>query len=98
MFSSSGLVATLLFVSLAGAEDISFESPPFQLPDGFEIELVAAPPLVKHPMLGGFDSQGRLYVCESAGENMNREQLLEKLPNFVHILEDTDGNPPPPGA
>ena len=91
---SLNLLAVLFFATsfVQGEETVQFEPPPFQLPEGFEIELVAGPPLVKHPMLGNFDREGRLYVCESAGENMNAEQLLDKLPNFVHILEDTDGD------
>ena len=92
------ILAISLCCPLPGGEKEKFKQPELIIDERFTIELVAAPPLVKHPMLGGFDSQGRLYVCESVGENMNREQLLEKLPNFVHILEDTDGNPPPPGA
>ena len=91
---SLNLLAVLFFTIsfVQGEETVQFAPPPFQLPEGFEIELVAGPPLVKHPMLGSFDREGRLYVCESAGENMNAEQLLDKLPNFVHILEDTDGD------
>jgi len=77
---------------LPAVETKPFEPPPFQLPDGFEIEVVAAPPLVQHPMLAGFDAQGRLFVCESAGNNMDDKQLLEERPNFVHILKDTDGD------
>ena len=36
-------------------------------PDGFEIELVAGPPLVNRPIMADFDEQGRLYVADSAG-------------------------------
>ena len=94
---STGLfIVAWLTASMVQGDDVQgevpFEPPPFKLPDGFEIEVVAAPPLVKHPMLGGYDGEGRLYVCESAGENMKQNELQEKLPNFIHVLEDTDGD------
>jgi putative membrane-bound dehydrogenase-like protein len=66
--------------------------PALSVPKGFVVEKVAQPPLVKYPMLGAFDDDGRLFVCESTGVNMNGEELLEKLPNFVRLLEDTDND------
>lgn len=64
----------------------------FSLPEGYVIELVAAPPLVRHPLMGGFDDRGRLYLAESAGLDLKAQELLEKKPNFVRRLEDTDGD------
>jgi putative membrane-bound dehydrogenase-like protein len=64
----------------------------FTLPEGYVIELVAAPPLVRHPLMGGFDDRGRLYLAESAGLDLKAQELLEKKPNFVRRLEDTDGD------
>lgn len=60
------------------------------VPEGFTVERAAGPPLVKHPMMAGFDDRGRLYVAESAGENMRRAQLEDELPNMIRRLEDTD--------
>lgn len=62
------------------------------VPDGFTIEVAAAPPLVGFPMMGGFDDRGRLYLAESAGKNLDAQQLAAELPNFVRRLEDTDGD------
>jgi len=62
------------------------------VPPGLTIELVAAAPLVEHPMMASFDDQGRLYVADSLGENLPAEELLEKLPNSIRMLEDTDGD------
>jgi len=67
-----------------------FQPPPLQVPDGFTIELVAAPPLVKYPMMACFDERGRLFIAESHGENLNKEQLLAKRHRFIRMLEDTD--------
>ncbi|MBD3673512.1 MAG: c-type cytochrome [Planctomycetaceae bacterium] len=68
------------------------ESPLPSVPDGFEIERVAGTPLVEHPMMGGFDDQGRLYIAESAGENLRSNDLLEGPPNMIRRLEDIDGD------
>jgi putative membrane-bound dehydrogenase-like protein len=62
------------------------------VPEGFSIELIAAPPLVEHPTLAGFDDRGRLYVCDGPGLNLRAAELLEQLPNMIRRLEDTDGD------
>lgn len=79
----------LLFagVSICGAE-----APLPRVPDGFEVERVAGSPLVEHPMMGGFDDQGRLYIAESAGMNLRAQDLLDNPPNMIRRLEDTDGD------
>ena len=40
------------------------------VPEGFSVELVAGPQLVGHPVMAGFDDQGRLYVADNAGVNL----------------------------
>lgn len=84
----------LLFiaVTLVGAPARAVDDPQWKLPPGFTIELVAGPPLVNHPTLGGFDDQGRLYICDGPGDNMPAKELLAKLPNNIRRLEDTDGD------
>lgn len=62
------------------------------VPEGLEVQLAAAPPLVRHPLMGCFDDQGRLYLAESAGLNLRPDDLEEQLPNFVRRLEDVDGD------
>ena len=62
------------------------------VPEGFSVEVAAAPPLVKHPMMATFDDRGRLFIAESAGENLRRADLEEQLPNFVRMIEDTTGD------
>lgn len=64
----------------------------FTLPVGFEIELVAGPPLVDRPIHADFDVQGRLYVCESSGTNDKVEKQLADKPHWILRLEDTDGD------
>ena len=79
----AGLLALLAVLSIAataaGAEE-TFSPPPISAPDGFVVELAAAPPLVAHPMMAGFDDRGRLFIAESAGENLKREDLEKFAP------------------
>jgi putative membrane-bound dehydrogenase-like protein len=66
--------------------------PTFQVPPGFIVEKIAGPPLVEHPVMAGFDDQGRLYVAENAGVNLKAADLLKELPSSIKRLEDTDGD------
>jgi putative membrane-bound dehydrogenase-like protein len=87
-----GLAAAMTFHLLAAsqlaAED--FTPPPLQVPEGFTVELAAAPPLVKHPMMACFDERGRLFIAESSGNNLEKEDLLKQRGRFIRMLEDTD--------
>jgi putative membrane-bound dehydrogenase-like protein len=65
---------------------------PLRVPEGYTVELAAAAPLVAHPLMGDFDEEGRLYLAASAGENLPRAELEQRLPNFVQRLEDSDGD------
>ena len=74
------------------AGDEPFAPPPIQVPEGYSVELAAGPPLVRHPIMAGFDDRGRLFVAETAGLNLKREELEEQLPGFITMLEDSDGD------
>lgn len=64
----------------------------FTLPAGFEIELVAGPPLVDRPIIADVDEQGRLYVADSSGSNDKVDVQLQKKPHRIVRLEDSDGD------
>src|SRR5438876_5989612 len=64
----------------------------FTLPLGFEIELVAGPPLVYRPITADFDEQGRLYVADSSGSSEKVDIQLAKKPHRIVRLEDTKGD------
>src|SRR5262249_54437337 len=64
----------------------------FTLPAGFEIELVAGPPLVNRPIVADFDEDGRLYVADSSGSNDKVTEQLKKKPHRIVRLEDTDAD------
>jgi putative membrane-bound dehydrogenase-like protein len=74
------------------ADEVQAGKYKFRVLDGFEVEVVAAPPLVKYPICADFDEQGRMYVCESSGSmDWNKPQPPE-TPHKVLRLEDTDGD------
>ncbi len=62
------------------------------VPEGFTVEIAAAPPLVQHPTFATFDDRGRLFVCENAGVNLTAKELEEQLPNSIRLLTDSDGD------
>src|SRR5262249_53695327 len=69
-----------------------FVPPPLAVPESYPVELVAGPPLVRHPMMACFDERGRLFVCESAGLNLEGRELELVRPNSIRLLTDTDGD------
>jgi putative membrane-bound dehydrogenase-like protein len=86
------LCALLFCASALPAAQFKFPNQTFTLPDGFEIELVAGPPLVQRPISGSFDDQGRLYVTDSSGSNDKPDQQLREKPHRVVRLEEPDGD------
>jgi len=86
------LAACAAEIKRSPAIDTQYPAANIQLPAGYVAELVAGPPLVRHPMMGGFDDRGRLFVSESAGLNLNNKELDAQTPNYISILEDTDGD------
>jgi putative membrane-bound dehydrogenase-like protein len=63
----------------------------FTLPEGFDVELAAGPPLVERPIVADFDEQGRLYVADSSGSNEKVDVQLQKRPHRILRLEAADG-------
>ncbi len=84
--------AAVLVASHASAGDIPLNGHVFTLPDGFEIELIAGPPLVNRPITAAFDEEGRLYVADSSGSNDPVKKQLAERPHRILRLEDTDGD------
>ena len=84
--------ALLLPLACAAVAAAAPSVPKADLPDGHELVLAAAPPLVKHPMMAGLDDRGRLFVADSAGVNQTPAQLEKDPPHRIVLLEDTDGD------
>ncbi len=55
---------------------------------GFEVQLVAAEPLVYDPVDLTFDEQGRLWVCEMRSWPLRQKERLCR----IRVLEDRDGD------
>src|SRR5262245_59882528 len=65
----------------------------FKVTPGFEVQLVAAEPLIEAPIALSWDDQGRLYVVEMRGYMHDVDGAGEDQPNGrVSRLEDTNGD------
>ena len=70
--------------------DPELERKTFIVPEGFEVNLFAADPLLAKPIQMNFDPQGRLWVASS--EVYPQIKPGEKANDKVLILEDKDGD------
>src|SRR5215813_7714001 len=77
----------LLSLSCVEAAQFQFPTQTFTVPDGFEVEQVAGPPLVDRPISASFDEQGRLYVTDSSGSNDKPDKQLVEKPHRVLRLD-----------
>ena len=66
--------------------------PQLTVPEGFEVQLVAGPPLVERPIVADFDERGRLYVADSSGSNDKTDVQVVERPHRVMQLTDDDGD------
>jgi putative heme-binding domain-containing protein len=80
------------FTAIACAADHVVHGRTFSLPEGFVIERVAGPPLVKHPVHAAFDDKGRLLVTEVSGSNAPIKEQLKTLEHKVLRLTDDNGD------
>ncbi len=71
----------------AGAAQFQFPTQTLTVPDGFEIEQVAGPPLVERPISGSFDEAGRFYVTDSSGSNDKVDKQLAEKPHRIMRLD-----------
>src|SRR5881397_4448886 len=90
--ASLALLAALGLTTTVDAAQFKFSTQTLTVPDGFEIEQVAGPPLVNRPIEADFDEQGRLYVTDSSGSNDKVDKQVVARPHRVVRLEDVDGN------
>lgn len=63
----------------------------FEMLDGFEMQLVAAEPLVCDPIAAAFDENGNLYVCEMLDYPYRPAEGQQPI-GRVRLLRDTDGD------
>jgi len=85
--------ACTLVSLLAGtlpAAQFKFSTQTFTVPDGFEVEQIAGPPVIERPISGSFDEEGRLYVTDSSGSNDKVDKQVVERPHRVMRLEPAD--------
>lgn len=87
LFARCLLTLGLLSCVAVQAAQFKFATQTLTVPDGFEVEQVAGPPLVDRPISGSFDEQGRLYLTDSSGSNDKVEKQLAEKPHRVVRLE-----------
>src|SRR3954468_2712447 len=69
------------------------EARTFHMAPGFQVQLVAAEPLVVDPILAEFDGNGRLWVVEMQGYAVGQKMInMEEPVGHVVILEDSNGD------
>ena len=86
----------LLLVSIFSCQKTSYEETwvsldSYQITDGFNLEVIAAEPLLDAPVTMDFYNQGRMWVVEMRGYMPNLEGVGEDEPNGrISIMEDLD--------
>ncbi len=83
---------TLLLLPAAQASTVDLNGHRFTLPDGFQVELAAAAPLVERPVSADFDERGRLYVTDSNGLNTALTEQLKNPTSRIRRLTDSNGD------
>ncbi len=78
-------------VATSGPRSPEEERRSFHVPEGFEVQLVAAEPYVRKPININFDARGRLWVTESVEYPFPAKEGVRHR-DSVRILEDTNGD------
>ena len=68
----------------------------FHVPAGFRVDLVAAEPLIHEPSGVCWDAQGRMFVCELHGYNLEGQYDIEELNKtgeLDHLVRRLDADP-----
>lgn len=81
----------LLACTLPAAQ-FKFPTQTFTVPDGFEVEQIAGPPVIERPISGSFDEEGHLYVTDSSGSNDKVDKQVVERPHRVRLLEPADAS------
>lgn len=98
-FVLAGLLLGLPLVGLASqpgsvsdlpSPDVEVQKAAFVVPEGFEIELFAAEPLIQKPVQMNWDAAGRLWVVSST--TYPHIEVGAAAADQVVVLEDTDGD------
>ena len=80
------LLLTAATALAASAAEVKLGKHQFQLPDGFTIQQIAGPPLVRRPIHMCFDDQGILYVTDSSGNTKKAPAQLKDPQHRVFAI------------
>ena len=84
---------SLLLISCQEKPTKNIDTSEFILQEGFNIELVAAEPLLNSPVAMQFDNDGRIWVVELPGYMRDIDGTDEEFPDGkIVILSDEDGD------
>jgi putative membrane-bound dehydrogenase-like protein len=92
VFAAALALAAMAFHRPGTAQSAPGTASGMTVPAGFEVELVAGPPLVNRPIVADFDEDGRLYVADSSGSNAKVDAQLAERPHRIVRLEDSDAD------
>ncbi|HEY0455811.1 MAG TPA: dehydrogenase, partial [Verrucomicrobiae bacterium] len=89
-----GLLFSILLTASQNSfpAQFQFRDQTLTVPDDFEVELIAGPPLVNRPIVADFDELGRLYVADSSGSNDKVDKQVQERPHRIVRLFDADGD------
>ncbi len=91
-FHITSLVILHCIVSCSSSyNETSVSLDDYEIETGFELEVLAAEPLLRAPVSMSFDDTGRIWVVEMPGYMSNMEGFGEEEPNgSIKILQDLD--------
>ncbi len=92
MLVAAVVVLSCSVIPVTRADEIKLNGHTFTLPPGFEIELVAGPPLVDRPITAALDEAGHLYIADSSGSNDKVDKQLAEKPHRIVRLTDSNGD------
>lgn len=87
------IISCILFSCQESFKETEVSLDSYKIEDGFELEVVAAEPLLKAPVAIDFDSKGRVWVAQMPGYMSDMQGSEEDDPTgSILILEDLDGD------
>lgn len=90
--SQFSILLGLCQLAAVHAETVTLQGRPFQVLDGYQLEVAVAPELTLRPIVVDLDTSGNLYVAESSGTNAPVATQLDNKPHSILKLSDSNGD------
>jgi putative membrane-bound dehydrogenase-like protein len=93
------LIASILTVGPLAAQGFSPEEAVkrMQVPDGFQVRLIASEPMIRQPLTMTFDDRGRMWVIQYLQYPNPAGLKAVKVDQFLRTVYDRVPEPPPKG-